>query len=296
MYMPLISVIIPVYGVEKYIAQCLESVINQTYDNLEIIVVNDGTKDRSAEIAKEYAAKDNRIKVYDFDNGGASAARNRGIKLAKGEYIAFLDSDDWIEGQMYEKLVNEAIKSNADIVKCGFKSNKEKVGVLNKIERSGNQNIDLFFNGILWVVLWNAIYKADIVKKVIFPENVRCFEDNYASALYLFLSKKVSTIDSYEYNYRDNAVGISKKVDDKAFDRILVMNQLREKLYEYGYQDKRIDWKLAVEIYHFIRVPSKIYKTIYIDEKVYRFIKTKLDLRRITLFKYYCLKNKIKIK
>ena len=276
MNQPLISVIIPVYGVEKYIAQCLESVINQTYSNLEIIVINDGTKDRSAEIAKEYAKKDSRVRVYDFENGGASAARNRGIKLANGEYIAFLDSDDWIEGQMYEKLVNEAIKSNADIVKCGFKSNDKKVGFYNKIETISNRNIDLFFNGILWVVLWNAIYKADIIKKVIFPENVRCFEDNYASALYLFLSKKVSTIDSYEYNYRDNAVGISKKVDDKAFDRILVMNQLREKLYEYGYQDKRIDWKLAVEMYHFIKTPSKIYKLIYIKKRFINLLKQNL--------------------
>lgn len=293
--MPLISVIIPVYGVEKYIAQCLESVINQTYNNLEIIIINDGTKDRSAEIAKEYAKKDSRVRVYDFENSGASAARNRGIKLAKGEYIAFLDSDDWIEGQMYEKLVNEAIKSNADIVKCGFKSNKEKVGVLNKIERSGNQNIDLFFNGILWVVLWNAIYKADIVKKVIFPENVRCFEDNYASALYLFLSKKVSTIDSYEYNYRDNAVGISKKVDDKAFDRILVMNQLREKLYEYGYQDKRIDRKFAVEIYHFIVRQNTLYRTTAINRGLSKFIIENLDIRRKNIYRFICKKNNIKI-
>ena len=291
----LISVIIPVYGVEKYIAQCLESVINQTYTNLEIIVINDGTKDRSAEIAKEYAKKDSRIKVYDFENGGASAARNRGIKLASGDYIAFLDSDDWIERQMYEKLISEAIKSNADIVKCGFKNNDNKVVFLNKIERNRKQNIDLFFDGILWVVLWNAIYKTDIVKQVVFPENVRCFEDNYASALFLFLAKKVSTVDSYEYNYRDNVVGISKKVDDKAFDRILVMNQLREKLYEYGYQDKKIDWKLAVEMYHFIREPSDKYKIASIGKDISKFILKKLDLRRNITFRYYCIKKGIKI-
>ena len=97
MKQPLISVIIPVYGVEKYIAQCLESVINQKYKNLEIIVVNDGTKDRSAEIAKEYAAKDSRIKVFDFENGGLSVARNRGLEIATGDYISYIDSDDWID-------------------------------------------------------------------------------------------------------------------------------------------------------------------------------------------------------
>ena len=115
---PLISVIIPVYGVEKYIRECLDSVIRQTYRNLEIIVINDGTKDRSAEIAKEYAKLDPRIKVYDFANGGLSVARNRGLNLSTGSYIAFLDSDDWLMPNMYEELMTSIIEHNADFVKC----------------------------------------------------------------------------------------------------------------------------------------------------------------------------------
>ena len=120
MKQPLISVIIPVYGVEKYIVQCLESVINQTYKNLEIIVFNDGTKDRSAEIAKEYAAKYSRIKVYDFKNGGLSVARNRGLEIAIGDYISYIDSDDWLDKKMYETLLDAAMKNDADMVKCGI--------------------------------------------------------------------------------------------------------------------------------------------------------------------------------
>lgn len=115
MKQPLISVIIPVYGVEKYISQCLESVINQTYKNLEIIVINDGTKDRSAEIAKKYAAKDSRIKVYDFKNGGVSLARNRGVNLANGEYIAYLDSDDWVDNKFYEVLLKAAMENDDNV-------------------------------------------------------------------------------------------------------------------------------------------------------------------------------------
>ena len=115
---PLLSVIIPVYGVEKYIAECLESVMQQTYKNLEIIVINDGTVDNSAIIAKEYTCLDNRIKVYDFDNGGISVARNRGVAIAKGKYIAFLDSDDWIEPNMYRDLVEEMEKQQLDMIKC----------------------------------------------------------------------------------------------------------------------------------------------------------------------------------
>ena len=104
---PLLSVIIPVYGVEKYISQCLKSVIQQTYKKLEIIVINDGTKDQSALIAKEYACVDERIKVYDFDNGGLSVARNRGLEIAQGKYVAFLDGDDCIEPDMYLGLIQE---------------------------------------------------------------------------------------------------------------------------------------------------------------------------------------------
>lgn len=124
----LISVIIPVYGVEKYIGKCLESVIQQTYKNLEIIVINDGTKDKSAEIAKKYAAKDHRIKVYDYPNGGLSVARNRGLEHAHGDYIAFLDSDDWLDLKMYETLIKVALDNDADMVKCGFMETDENIG------------------------------------------------------------------------------------------------------------------------------------------------------------------------
>ena len=100
----MISVIIPIYNVEKYLTKCIESVINQTYKNLEIILVNDGSTDNSKEIIDKYSSIDSRIKVINKKNGGLSDARNVGIELAKGEYITFLDSDDWIELNMYEKL------------------------------------------------------------------------------------------------------------------------------------------------------------------------------------------------
>ena len=99
-----VSVIVPVYNVEKYIRQCLESIINQTYKNLEIIVVNDGTKDNSMKIVEEYLS-DERIKVINKENGGIASARNRGIDEATGEYISFVDSDDWLELNTYEKFL-----------------------------------------------------------------------------------------------------------------------------------------------------------------------------------------------
>lgn len=119
MKQPLISVIITIYGVEKYIAQCLETVINQTYKNLEIII-NDGTNDRSAEITKEYSAQDSRVKVYDFKNDSLSVARNRGLEIATGDYISYIDSDDWLDMKMYETLLDAAMKNDVDMVKCGL--------------------------------------------------------------------------------------------------------------------------------------------------------------------------------
>lgn len=114
----LISVIVPMYNVEKYISQCLESLIKQTYKNLEIIVIDDGSTDQSLNIAKRYAKYDNRVKVYSFANAGVSEARNRGLRLAKGDYIAFVDSDDWTAEDMYRILVEKMIKYDLDMIKC----------------------------------------------------------------------------------------------------------------------------------------------------------------------------------
>ena len=111
----LISIIVPIYNVEKYLKKCIDSIINQTYKNLEIILVDDGSPDNCGKICDEYAKKDNRIKVIHKENGGVSSARNVGVENATGEYIGFVDSDDYIEKDMYEVLINNLKKENADI-------------------------------------------------------------------------------------------------------------------------------------------------------------------------------------
>ena len=112
---PKVSVIIPVYNVEQYLRECLDSVVNQTLKDIEIICVNDGSTDNSLVILEEYAAKDERIKIVNKENGGLSSARNCAIPLARGEYIGFVDSDDWIDLDFYEKLYNTAKKYKAEI-------------------------------------------------------------------------------------------------------------------------------------------------------------------------------------
>ena len=116
----LVSVIIPAYNIEDYIGRCLDSIISQTYKNLEIIVVDDGSKDHTGEILDNYAKKDRRIKVIHKENGGVSSARNKGIEVAEGDYIGFIDGDDLIEPGMYKTLVDLLEEENADIAHCGY--------------------------------------------------------------------------------------------------------------------------------------------------------------------------------
>ena len=117
----LISVIVPVYNVEQYLKKCVDSIVNQTYKNLEIILVDDGATDSSGEICDELEKLDNRIKVYHKENGGLSDARNYGVERATGSYVGFVDSDDYIDAEMYEKLYDAITKEAADVAECNLK-------------------------------------------------------------------------------------------------------------------------------------------------------------------------------
>lgn len=295
----LISVIIPVYGVEKYIGKCLESVIQQTYKNLEIIVINDGTKDKSAEIAKKYAAKDHRIKVYDYPNGGLSVARNRGLEHAHGDYIAFLDSDDWLDLKMYETLIKVASDNDADMVKCGFMETDENIGgkifsFKNQISINNKNKLDYYFKGVLWTVVWNALYKKDVAKQVFFPENI-IHEDNYSSGIYLYLAKKVVAINYVGYFYRINFSGLSKGGVKKPLDKILSINKLILDLRKLNYLDARLDWKISVEIFHFIRGLNSFYNVVGMRKSLYNYLSANLDWRRKVHFFYLLRSKNIKI-
>lgn len=301
MKQPLISVIIPVYGVEKYISQCLDSVINQTYNNLEIIVINDGTKDRSAEIAKEYAAKDSRIKVYDFKNGGLSVARNRGLEIATGEYISYLDSDDWLDTKMYETLLETAMKNEADMVKCGIietnGASEEKitfsdVKIINNEQHKAFEN---YFKGILWTLAWNGLYKKELAKKVKFPDNV-VHEDNYSSGMFLYLAKKVIAMPFCLNYYRVHDAGISKGGVKKPLDKILAIIKLKQDLLKLGFADKKIDWKLSVEFYHFVRGwNDDLYRVVAMKKDLYEYVMSNLDTRRKLSFWWMGRKKKVKL-
>ena len=289
----LISVIIPVYGVEKYIHQCLDSIITQSYKNLEIIVINDGTRDRSAEIAKEYARKDSRIRVYDYENAGVSVARNRGLNLAKGDYISFVDSDDWLNSDFYKKLADALETNDADIAKCSIIETDtvtEKIICFQK-SKAKEADFDLYFDkvGILWIVVWNALYKREIVMDVRYPAGVN-FEDNYGSGMYIFKAKKVIELKDALYYYRYNTSGISKGIQKYPFDHLIMYSRLRNDLFKLGFTDKRMDSLVAAETFRLIRDrgASRMYRIKAIDKEWYEYVKDNLSLRR-KLRLYYLL-------
>lgn len=173
--MPKVSVIVPVYNVEEYLERCLDSLVNQTLKDIEIIIVNDGSTDGSKEIIQEYINKYKNIVYLEKKNGGLSSARNYGIPYAKGEYIGFVDSDDYVELTMYEKMYNKAVEEKSDMVECDFiweypNKKREDIGKI----YSGKKEAIVEAR----VVAWNKIIKKDIIEKnkITFPEGLR-YED-----------------------------------------------------------------------------------------------------------------------
>jgi len=213
----LLSIIVPVYKVEPYLSRCIESITAQTYKNLEIILVDDGSPDRCGEICEAYAAQDQRIKVFHTENRGLSAARNLGIQHAKGEYIGFVDSDDWIEPDMYEILLKAAEESGAEIVQCGYYKEKNrlteaKISVA-KTYTSTEALHALVLYGKINEGVWNKLWEKSCFAEISFPEG-RVFED--ISTTYKLTSKANSVISKpvmlYHYMYRDEGISHSHNI------------------------------------------------------------------------------------
>lgn len=203
----LISVIVPIYNVEKYLSRCVDSIINQTYKNLEIILVDDGSPDNCPKICDEYARQDSRIKVIHKENGGMSDARNAGIKIATGGYISFIDSDDWIKSEMIEDMYNRIIKDNSDLVSVGAIWIDENDNII-KTEASSESCIlnteqaiaEIIQDGKLKQYVWNKLYKADLIKNILFDKG-KYHEDVFWSYKVIGEAKRVSIEKNIYYFY-----------------------------------------------------------------------------------------------
>ena len=217
-----ISVIIPVYNVEEYIEQCVESVVNQTLKEIEIIIVNDGTLDNSMKKIERFLS-DKRIIVINKGNGGLSSARNAGLEIARGEYISFVDSDDFIEENMLKELYNGS--ERADIVFSNIvlfdELTKKKKKRKNICDELAKENKGYYFWRYMGTEVWNKIYKRAFLKKgnIKFVENI-LYEDIPFGLYSLFLASKVKYINKYHYYYRVNRE-----------NSIMNMEHKKEKLY-----------------------------------------------------------------
>lgn len=211
----MISVVVPIYNVEKYLSRCLESIVQQTYKNIEILLINDGSTDNSLLICEEYAKKDKRIKILTQENGGLSAARNTGIDHACGKYITFVDSDDEIETDMLEYLYN--IIHNADLAVCqrqnitedGKKINS-KIKVKPRIVLGNKHCMKEFFSSRdIDTVAWGKLYKTDLFKTVRYPLG-KYHEDIFTTYQIIAQCDSISIGDKKKYLYRQRDTSISK--------------------------------------------------------------------------------------
>lgn len=232
-----VSVIVPVYNVEDYILECLTSIISQTLKEIEVIVVNDGSKDRSIEKIQHLVEQHENIRVVQKENGGLSSARNEGLKHATGEYIAFIDSDDFIESDFLEKLYKEAKSQNLDMV-CGgyttyFSSYNQEKKIRNDLlftsnVISGKEFLKLQLeNNDYRMEVWDDLYRREflIENNLIFTENI-LHEDEEFTPKALLLAKRVKLVETYGYNYRQRENSImSTKSNIKNIDSIFYIIQ-----------------------------------------------------------------------
>ena len=213
---PLITVIVPAYKVETYLPICVESIISQTYKNIEIILVDDGSPDQCGAICDEYALKDNRIRVLHKENGGLSSARNAGMKVMKGKFVTFIDSDDYVGPFYVEHLFDALKKANADLAVSWF----AEVNEGDKIDTSGKENLSgyeklnqkqsfqhLLYQDGIETSAWGKLYKSDLIGGILYPEG-KLYEDIPVTSQYILKSKSVALIRNVDYYYLQRKASI----------------------------------------------------------------------------------------
>ena len=262
----MVSVIIPIYNVEKYLEECVESVLYQTYQDLEIILVDDGSPDGCGAICDEYAQKDKRVKVIHKENGGLSDARNAGLDVCRGDYIVFVDSDDCIHPQMIERLYNLLMKYQTDMAICSFQDIEEnEMPLYAKYDAQGKEycfekeNImnQLQSRNLLTVVAWNKIYKARLFENIRYPKGY-IHEDEFIIHKLLHLCTRTVYTEEKLYYYRKRGDSIMGNISPKKIQDIYLAYEDRISFLEekqYG----RIITDTKLQLMHQI---TKYYKLI----------------------------------
>ncbi|MBQ8301255.1 MAG: glycosyltransferase [Clostridia bacterium] len=298
-----ISVIVPVYNVEKYIEKCLDSIINQTYKNLEIILIDDGSTDNSCRICDEYALRDERFTVVHNENGGVSVARNAGLKKATGEYIMFVDSDDYVESDIAEVLMNLTLQYDADISMCSFKYADTDGNTRNQTDLavaegciSGDEFWQCFYSGgrTIGVTLWAKLYKRSLWQDIHFPDG-KLHEDEFVTHSLVKKCKNIAVTKKplYYYVQREGSIMNTQFMTQNfdAAEGILVRCR-------YFYEQKEFDnaaKSLTMAMYNIIRGLNLLEKPTENDKKRLKQLKKEFrSLYRKLFFKKTDFFSKLK--
>lgn len=257
-----VSIVIPVYNVEKYLEQCMESIISQTLTELEIICVNDGSTDNSLKILEKYEKIDTRIKIISKKNDGLGAARNTGINAAHGEYIGFVDSDDFVDETMFEKLYNKGKSTGADVVlsnldlyfdNTGERKIYRDVELYHELEKRNSFKAEQYTKIVRSIAVWDRIYKLDFLKKYNLknPEHI-IYEDALFSYQTTILADKLAVVNEPLYMYRKNT-GVA--ITDK---------EIKNDKYKFDYLDNNLKIKQFL-------IDNNVYNVYFVDFWLYHF-------------------------
>ncbi|MBS4197579.1 glycosyltransferase family 2 protein [Lederbergia citri] len=273
---PLISIIVPVYNVQSYLTRCIDSILDQTFTNFELILVNDGSLDNSGEVCDEFAKKDSRIVVIHKENGGVSSARNVGIDVANGQYIGFIDSDDYIHPKMYEILYQYAIRHSSDIVMCDYLKVSEgenpimrcdkalKLLHYTNIEALNQLYITEPRNSLGWIVVWNKLFKRKLFHELRFTEG-RIYEDELIAHKVFYSCLKITYVaDQLYYYYQRSDSYIGSSFSTKKFDRVYALKE-------------RVDFFRSIGQQHLFNLALKHFMEVFF----WYYTKAKLDLNNV---------------
>ena len=262
--MALVSIIVPVYNVEKYLARCLDSCLNQTFTDIEILCVNDGSPDKSLDILEHYKKFDSRIKIINKTNGGLSSARNVGVKEATGEYILFVDSDDYISSVVVEKTYNNAKTNNSDVVVFDYISGGvdtasqktiNRSQFLTEYENKPFNSEDLGFDGFKFspVTTWSKLYRKDLIENIPFCEGIIYEDCPFWAEVYLS-AKRITYVPLAMYYYLINRPGcITANLGENVFDIFKVYEHVENSFRNHNQYDKyQFDFTLK-KLMDFIR-------------------------------------------
>lgn len=275
---PYLSVIVPIYDVEDYLEECIESIITQSYTNIEIILVDDGAKGREPEICDSYAEKDSRIKVIHKPNEGLIEARRTGLKNATASYVTFVDGDDYIAHDYYKKMMQLVVAESPDLVSVSYtwvNNNHKEIKLqsigsgiyegdkLLDLYHNMNCNHDYYYDFGLWPSTWSKIYKTEMLRKLILgvPESIRIGEDSAISFPYILNCQKIVVDNTiYGYFYRNVATSMTKDSDASLFEGLSILYNYLSDFYTSSHDPQICN---QLELYRASLIDLVLYRWMY---------------------------------